>query len=203
MTGCCVLCALCALCVGSLGQHVVCCVCCVCCVAGSLGQHVVCCVCCVCCVAGSLGQRTPRCSRRASLFSLAAAAARTRCTHCAGVFVPDAWTTWFVGYLPQAIIGMVLTPLLLFKMFPPEVRGCVCSCVQRDHDGWRQQSFRCVCVALRVHATPSAVHGRAVSPRPHSADGRQSRARARPRNRSRRRPRRPRWPRPTCRRWGP
>lgn len=46
---------------------------------------------------------------------------------CAGVLcptgavVPDAWTTWFIGYLPQAIVGMLVTPILLFKLFPPEV----------------------------------------------------------------------------------
>jgi DASS family divalent anion:Na+ symporter len=36
--------------------------------------------------------------------------------------VPDAWTTWFIGCLPPAILGMVVTPILLFKLFPPEVR---------------------------------------------------------------------------------
>lgn len=47
-----------------------------------------------------------------------------------GVIVPDAWTTWFIGCLPQAILGMVITPLLLFKLFPPEVRVCrVCEFV--------------------------------------------------------------------------
>ena len=42
-----------------------------------------------------------------------------------GAAVPDAWMTWFIGCLPQAIVGMVLVPLLLFKQYPPEVRcGC-------------------------------------------------------------------------------
>jgi di/tricarboxylate transporter len=41
---------------------------------------------------------------------------------CAGAVVPDAWTTWFIGCLPPAILGMVVTPILLFKLFPPEVR---------------------------------------------------------------------------------
>jgi hypothetical protein len=40
-----------------------------------------------------------------------------------GVIVPDVWMSWFIGCLPQAIIGMVLVPLLLFKQYPPEVRG--------------------------------------------------------------------------------
>lgn len=39
-----------------------------------------------------------------------------------GVIVPDAWTTWFIGCLPQAILGMVITPILLFKLFPPEIK---------------------------------------------------------------------------------
>lgn len=39
-----------------------------------------------------------------------------------GAVVPDAWMTWFIGYLPQAVLGMVVTPILLFKLFPPEVR---------------------------------------------------------------------------------
>lgn len=38
-----------------------------------------------------------------------------------GVVIPDAWTTWFVGCLPPALLGMVITPILLFKLFPPEV----------------------------------------------------------------------------------
>jgi di/tricarboxylate transporter len=37
------------------------------------------------------------------------------------VIVPDAWTTWFIGCLPQAVLGMVITPILLYKLFPPEV----------------------------------------------------------------------------------
>jgi di/tricarboxylate transporter len=36
--------------------------------------------------------------------------------------VPDAWATWFIGCLPQALLGMVITPILLYKLFPPEVR---------------------------------------------------------------------------------
>lgn len=38
-----------------------------------------------------------------------------------GVVIPDAWTTWFIGCLPQALLGMVITPILLFKLYPPEV----------------------------------------------------------------------------------
>jgi hypothetical protein len=36
------------------------------------------------------------------------------------------WMTWFIGCLPQAIIGMVFVPLLLFKQYPPEVRVSLC-----------------------------------------------------------------------------
>ena len=43
-----------------------------------------------------------------------------------GAGVPDAWMTWFIGCLPQAIVGMVIVPLLLFKQYPPEVRVCLC-----------------------------------------------------------------------------
>ncbi|KAF6250451.1 Sodium/sulfate symporter [Scenedesmus sp. NREL 46B-D3] len=39
-----------------------------------------------------------------------------------GAVVPDAWTTWFIGCLPPAILGMVITPILLFKLFPPEIK---------------------------------------------------------------------------------
>ena len=39
-----------------------------------------------------------------------------------GAAVPDAWMSWFIGCLPQAILGMVIVPLLLFKQYPPEVR---------------------------------------------------------------------------------
>ncbi|KAF8064503.1 DIT2-1 [Scenedesmus sp. PABB004] len=39
-----------------------------------------------------------------------------------GVVVPDAFTTWFVGCLPPALLGMAITPILLFKLFPPEVK---------------------------------------------------------------------------------
>ncbi|KIY99148.1 2-oxoglutarate/malate translocator Flags: Precursor [Monoraphidium neglectum] len=39
-----------------------------------------------------------------------------------GAVVPDVWMNWFIGCLPQAVLGMVITPLLLFKQYPPEVK---------------------------------------------------------------------------------
>lgn len=50
------------------------------------------------------------------------------CTNAAhtGAVVPDAWTTWFVGCLPPALLGMIITPILLFKLFPPQV-SLLCS----------------------------------------------------------------------------
>jgi di/tricarboxylate transporter len=107
---------------------------------GELGS-VVGCVC-VCCqmLATSVLQCAVCCaSRRGRCPSTTTTTTHTRCawhllqpshppTHAfihnplkPGVVVPDAWMTWFVGCLPQAILGMVITPLLLFKLFPPEV----------------------------------------------------------------------------------
>ena len=39
-----------------------------------------------------------------------------------GVNIPNVFATWFVGALPQAIIGLLVTPVLLFKLFPPVVK---------------------------------------------------------------------------------
>jgi di/tricarboxylate transporter len=63
--------------------------------------------------------------------------------------VPDAWTTWFIGCLPPTILGMVVTPILLFKLFPPEVRRCPVT-------AWLQKCFihrrplRCTVVSALV-----------------------------------------------------
>ena len=48
-----------------------------------------------------------------------------------GAAIPDVWMTWFIGCLPQAVLGMLITPLLLYKQYPPEVGGLRLCCAVR------------------------------------------------------------------------
>eukprot|EP00955_Chlamydomonas_euryale_P024447 257601-Chlamydomonas_euryale.AAC.3 len=39
-----------------------------------------------------------------------------------GAVVPDAFFNWFAGAIVPALVGMVVTPLLLYKLMPPEIK---------------------------------------------------------------------------------
>ena len=38
-----------------------------------------------------------------------------------GVAVPNAWTTWFVAASLPALIGLLLAPLIVYKLDPPSI----------------------------------------------------------------------------------
>lgn len=61
----------------------------------------------------------------ASAMVLTGAAQNLLCVKLAselGVIIPDTFTTWFKLAVPAGIVGTILTPLLLFKLFPPELQ---------------------------------------------------------------------------------
>lgn len=66
---------------------------------------------------------------QASSFSsnlfLTASAQNLLCLNMAaklGAVVPDAFATWFVGASLPSLVGLALTPLLVYKLYPPEVK---------------------------------------------------------------------------------
>jgi DASS family divalent anion:Na+ symporter len=67
---------------------------------------------------------TPQQSSYSSAVFLTSGAQNLLCLDLAaklGVTVADAWTTWFIGALPQTIVGMAACTWLLYKVYPPEV----------------------------------------------------------------------------------
>ncbi|KAL6785363.1 LCI20 [Auxenochlorella protothecoides x Auxenochlorella symbiontica] len=60
-----------------------------------------------------------------SALFLTAAAQNLLCMKLAaelGVVVPSAWTTWFKAASLPALTGLLLTPLIMYKLFPPSVK---------------------------------------------------------------------------------
>lgn len=39
-----------------------------------------------------------------------------------GVVIPSAWVTWFKAALVPGILGLLMTPALMYKIFPPEIK---------------------------------------------------------------------------------
>jgi DASS family divalent anion:Na+ symporter len=56
---------------------------------------------------------------------LTAAAQNLLCLKLAtemGVAIPSAWVTWFKAAVVPALCGLLITPLLMYKIFPPEIK---------------------------------------------------------------------------------
>ena len=39
-----------------------------------------------------------------------------------GIVIASPWLTWFKASCVPALVGLLVTPLLVFKMFPPEIQ---------------------------------------------------------------------------------
>lgn len=64
-------------------------------------------------------------SVNSSAMFLTAAAQNLLCMKLAaelGVVVPSAWVTWFKVAVVPALTGLLITPALLYKLFPPEIK---------------------------------------------------------------------------------
>lgn len=64
-------------------------------------------------------------SVNSSAMFLTAAAQNLLCMKLAaemGVAVPNAWVTWVKASIVPALCGLLLTPLLMYKLFPPEIK---------------------------------------------------------------------------------
>jgi DASS family divalent anion:Na+ symporter len=66
---------------------------------------------------------------QASSFSsnlfLTASAQNLLCLNMAaklGAVVPDSFATWFIGASVPCLVGLALTPLLVYKLYPPEIK---------------------------------------------------------------------------------
>lgn len=60
-----------------------------------------------------------------SALFLTAAAQNLLCLKLAqelGVVVPNPWVSWFKAAIVPALIALLTTPLILYKLFPPEVK---------------------------------------------------------------------------------
>lgn len=63
-------------------------------------------------------------SVNSSAMFLTAAAQNLLCMKLAvelGVVVPSAWTTWFKAAVVPALAGLLITPLIMYKIFAPEI----------------------------------------------------------------------------------
>ena len=40
-----------------------------------------------------------------------------------GIVIASPWLTWFKAACVPAIVGLAVTPLLVFKLFPPEIQA--------------------------------------------------------------------------------
>ena len=87
--------------------------------------------------AGRLGKFLVQAQFQGSVHSsalfLTAAAQNLLCMKLAtelGVNIPNPWVMWFKGALVPALLGLLITPLLIFKVRPPEASraGTACSC---------------------------------------------------------------------------
>lgn len=82
-----------------------------------------------------------------SAVFLTASAQNLLCLNLAaklGAVVPNPWMTWFIGAFPPALIGLIITPLLLFKLYPPEVWQC---------DGKMGAAQHCIVLATQLGKT--------------------------------------------------
>ena len=64
-------------------------------------------------------------SVNSSAMFLTAAAQNLLCLKLAtemGVAIPSAWVTWFKAAVVPALIGLLATPLIMYKIFPPEIK---------------------------------------------------------------------------------
>ncbi|KAI3437630.1 hypothetical protein D9Q98_000082 [Chlorella vulgaris] len=64
-------------------------------------------------------------SVNSSAMFLTAAAQNLLCMKLAaemGVIVPNAWVTWVKAAIVPALAGLLITPLLMYKLFPPEIK---------------------------------------------------------------------------------
>eukprot|EP00889_Picochlorum_renovo_P001928 jgi/Picre1/28958/NNA_004352.t1 len=65
-------------------------------------------------------------SVNSSAMFLTAAAQNLLCLKIAtemGVIIPSAWVTWFKAAFVPAIISLLLTPMIMYKIFPPEIKS--------------------------------------------------------------------------------
>lgn len=77
--------------------------------------------------AGRLGKFLVQAQFQGSVHSsalfLTAAAQNLLCMKLAtelGVVIPNPWVTWFKGALVPALLGLLITPLIIFKVRPPD-----------------------------------------------------------------------------------
>ena len=82
--------------------------------------------------AGKLGKFLVQAQFQGSVHSsalfLTAAAQNLLCMKLAtelGVAIPNPWVTWFKGALVPAALGLLVTPLLMFKVRPPLAPPCL------------------------------------------------------------------------------
>lgn len=64
-------------------------------------------------------------SVHSSALFLTAAAQNLLCLKIAaemGVAIPNAWVTWFKAALVPALLGLIITPAIMYRAFPPEVK---------------------------------------------------------------------------------
>jgi len=65
-------------------------------------------------------------SVNSSAMFLTAAAQNLLCMKLAtelGVAIPSAWVTWFKAAVVPALVGLAITPLIMYTMFPPEIKS--------------------------------------------------------------------------------
>lgn len=65
-------------------------------------------------------------SVNSSAMFLTAAAQNLLCMKLAtelGVVLPSAWVTWFKAAVVPALLGLLITPVLMYKIFPPEIKN--------------------------------------------------------------------------------
>lgn len=65
-------------------------------------------------------------SVNSSAMFLTAAAQNLLCLKIAtemGVIIPSAWVTWFKAAVVPAFISLALTPMIMYKIFPPEIKS--------------------------------------------------------------------------------
>lgn len=63
-------------------------------------------------------------SVNSSAMFLTAAAQNLLCMKLAvelGVIIPSAWTTWFKAAVVPALVGLIITPAIMYKIFPPGI----------------------------------------------------------------------------------
>ena len=64
-------------------------------------------------------------SVNSSALFLTAAAQNLLCLKIAtemGVIIPSAWVTWFKAAVVPAVVSLLLTPMIMYKIFPPEIK---------------------------------------------------------------------------------